>query len=1222
MGDFQVTSMSWNVNGLGGSRFEEFKVALSLHNHPKIVCLQETHSKNVNTIKNWANELSIYNCYFNHGDGRNNGTAILIHKSLPFKLLLEIQDWQEGRFTILKGTLLNELVTICSIYAPVQDNEKAWFFERVLSCNLEGVKIISGDYNAVPNSLLDRSRHVSPVKSFLEFIDFTDTVDTFRFLHPSKISYSYGETSRIDLILLSSHFSNYLVHADIAPKYFSDHRPTMASVTFGNSIFGKDFKKIRPATIASDGYDAVFHSIWEKCLKKFRGEILEKLNNGNFVGDPSQVIDSSVNGFNYTHEVVLQNLNLSPEWWDNFKKDILHASLNFQRQNFSEKKKLFHQLQRDFYRLRDGDESKKIVEQQLFSLLREITKEFNFQKAKDKRLTHERYSAAFFRQASKDRKNSFLTQLKGFNEEILTDRTEIQDHLLLQYFYLYQGEEMNKENLKFFMKYVPKLRVKEKTSPFTFAEANTVFKETASGTCPGPDGIPIEFYKKYFNFFGHFYVQMINNCIRDKVVPNSWKYSILKVIPKVPDEIPSFDTLRPLTLGNVDCKHEAGMLCKRMVIVAQDVIHKLQTGGIPNRKIQDSTFLIHLLINLFKENDWGGYIGALDNVKAFDKLIRDFMFLILKEMGFDPWTIQAIQNLYKETFACLIINGFLSEPFPVDSGVKQGCPLSSLLFTIAMEPLARSILEDPAFHGFGFRLPGNKEVRLIQHLDDMTLFANNSHTFRAFFKKIMLYNSLSGASINYKKSFIIRLDRKSRVLSLDGKKICNIPVLKDGECRKILGILYNHDVDCYVEANWDSVYTKCTNALKMWTLCFSSNGTTSLMGRSLVIHVMVHSKVFYLMQCMQFHSPIILKLDSDVQTFLWSGKRHIPKIQLQILEAPAKLGGIGLKPLDLVAISLRFCHIKNYFNRNNESWFQEKSPAEAIMCYFLDLSVRTLVGNIERLAPVLNSRYHKPGSVKFIKHLPNIFDVLYWDIERAISIIGSADSIENYSRESFLEDLMVRRSITLRQQTVGMPYINLFTLPLYVEEYLWKNISLKLLEPKVRAFSYKLAHDCLPTKYEIWRRTRHFVGNEHDPWCQFCKLVLLDNVDCTTKHIFMECSVAKKFWGHINSALVSSGEKPYKINERFVFLRLGLNQYDSYFITECLWAIWRVNNHNNYDITPEESHKLWHSKSALEIFKKRITFISSLDRANLQEKSYKKKWSSIINKTTHVFDNG
>ena len=170
-------------------------------------------------------------------------------------------------------------------------------------------------------------------------------------------------------------------------------------------------------------------------------------------------------------------------------------------------------------------------------------------------------------------------------------------------------------------------------------------------------------------------------------------------------------------------------------------------------------------------------------------------------MGFNQWTINVIQNLYRDTSAKLIVNGFLTEAFSIESGVKQGCPLSSLLFAIVMEPLARAILEDPLFRGLGFRIPGNKEVRVIQHLDDMTLFSKNSHAVSAFMQKVMQFNTLSGASINYGKSFIIRLDRQSRVLSLDGPELCNINVLAPGEFRKILGIFFGRDIDEYVKEN-------------------------------------------------------------------------------------------------------------------------------------------------------------------------------------------------------------------------------------------------------------------------------------------------------------------------------------------------------------------------------------------------------------------------------------
>ena len=1218
---------SWNTNGLGGNRLEELVNVLELHHFPKIVFLQETHSNSVEVIKQWKIALSVYNCYFNFGDGRNRGTGILIHKNLQFKLLLEIQDWEDGRFSIIKGTVLGKLSTFVSVYAPIPNNEKPWFFEKILACNLEGIKIIMGDFNGVSNPTLDRAsvRKTYPVKAIVDFIDFTDTFDTWRYLFPNRRQFTYGNTSRIDFGFLSMQFQDNLVEAGIGPKYFSDHSLITFSVKFGENVFGKDFQKIRPSTISADGYDAVFYHVWNRSLLYFRNELKEKLQMGTFSGNPVAFLNATGDGFDYTNEIILDNLTLGPEWWDTFKREILECSLVFQRKNFSLKKQNFQSLQREFYRLPENSPDRSLVESRLNSLLKDISKEFNFQKQKDERMTHERFSAGFFKQAYKDRKAGYISKLVGFNGELLTNREDIQNHLQLQYFYLYQGDTFQRENLHFFLKYIPKLRSKEDITPFTFSEASAVFRQTKNCTCPGPDGIPVEFYKKYFHVFGHFYVKMLNNCLRDGVVPLSWKTSILKVIPKVPDQIPSFDTLRPITLGNVDCKNQAGMLVKRMSKVADGVIHGLQTGGLPNRQIQDTTFLIHLLINLYKEKNWSGYIAALDNFKAFDKLIRDFMWVVLDKMGFDQWTLNAIKNMYQETSVKLILSGFLSDSFPVESGVKQGCPLSPLLFALTMEPLARSILDDPEFQGYGFRLPGKKEVRLVQHLDDMTLFCHNAYSFTRFFERILKYNKLSGAVINYAKSFLIRLDTTTQFLVSDGPLLCNIKILEPHENRKILGIFFGSDVNKYVKENWRVAKNKCLETLNTWKICFSSGGFTSLMGRALVVHVMVHSKLIYLMQCMQFYSDTIDEINSAVQNFLWAGKTHMPKIGLKILEAPVKLGGIGLKPLDCRAISLRFRHIKYFFSREGDNWMEGKSHAESIICHVLDLSVRHLAPHLERskMASLLQaSMYHKPGSIQFIGHLPPIFHILYWDLERAVKVMGSADYLENYSSSLYLNDLMERRTVHLRQGTLHKAFISRYQFSPAAECVIWNNINLKLLQPKIRAFAFKLAHNSLPTKYNIWRIMRHFRDNQSDPYCMYCLAIRLTSVPCTAEHIFINCPVAQHAWTIINRNLQMKGHKGFVVSENVVFFRHNLRAFESYFITEFLWSLWRVNNHNNYEISVAQPNLFWTHENALRLFKDRISFVSRIDRDIYSDRAFFKKWKKINDLFHFVFDTG
>ena len=104
-----------------------------------------------------------------------------------------------------------------------------------------------------------------------------------------------------------------------------------------------------------------------------------------------------------------------------------------------------------------------------------------------------------------------------------------------------------------------------------------------------------------------------------------------------------------------------------------------------------------------------------------------------------------------------------------------------------------------------------------------------------------------------------------------------------------------------------------------------------------------------------------------------------------------------------------------------------------------------------------------------------------------------------------------------------------------IEKIIWDNIGQTIMDPKIKAFSYKLAHNCLPTKHAIWLRMKHFQDNTFEPFCQFCKLVLLADVHCTSQHIFMECLVAKNTWNIINSKLQAAEKPQFQINKQLIF---------------------------------------------------------------------------------------
>ena len=87
---------------------------------------------------------------------------------------------------------------------------------------------------------------------------------------------------------------------------------------------------------------------------------------------------------------------------------------------------------------------------------------------------------------------------------------------------------------------------------------------------------------------------------------------------------------------------------------------------------------------------------CLDNTKAFDRLQHTFMIEVLRAFNLPEDIVHAVKTLYSNAETRLKLNGRLSAPFPNTSGVKQGCPLSGILYVLVQEVQLRMIRADKA----------------------------------------------------------------------------------------------------------------------------------------------------------------------------------------------------------------------------------------------------------------------------------------------------------------------------------------------------------------------------------------------------------------------------------------------------------------------------------------------------------------------------------------------
>ena len=95
------------------------------------------------------------------------------------------------------------------------------------------------------------------------------------------------------------------------------------------------------------------------------------------------------------------------------------------------------------------------------------------------------------------------------------------------------------------------------------------------------------------------------------------------------------------------------------------------------------------------------------------------MLKTLNKLGMDGTYLKIIKAIYDKPTANIILNGKKLEAFPLKSGARQGCSLSSLLFNIVLEVLARAIRQEKEIKGIQI---GKMEAKLSLFANDIIVY--------------------------------------------------------------------------------------------------------------------------------------------------------------------------------------------------------------------------------------------------------------------------------------------------------------------------------------------------------------------------------------------------------------------------------------------------------------------------------------------------------------------
>ena len=236
-------------------------------------------------------------------------------------------------------------------------------------------------------------------------------------------------------------------------------------------------------------------------------------------------------------------------------------------------------------------------------------------------------------------------------------------------------EHILDENMKDMMEGMP-----------TQDELQHVLGKLKDNKSPGCDGLPVEFYRKFWFCLKEKYMMVLQECYEIEVLPNSTRTSVLAAIFKSNNN-QLLDNYRPLSLSNTDYKIVAFVFAERMKSIMEYIINPDQTAGVKGRNIVCSIRNLLDIYEYCEESKAPGGLLLADYKKAYDSLEHNFMFAVLKRLNFGPVMLKWIKILYNDAKFIIKNNGWLSRSYDIQRGIRQGCPVSVSCFIIVVEVL-------------------------------------------------------------------------------------------------------------------------------------------------------------------------------------------------------------------------------------------------------------------------------------------------------------------------------------------------------------------------------------------------------------------------------------------------------------------------------------------------------------------------------------------------------
>lgn len=434
--------------------------------------------------------------------------------------------------------------------------------------------------------------------------------------------------------------------------------------------------------------------------------------------------------------------------------------------------------------------------------------------------------------------------------------------------------------------------------PFTIDEIKNAVWSCETSKTPGPDGFSLGFFKNHWDMLKFDILNFFTDFHEKAVLIKACTSSFITVIPKVKNP-QSLLEYRPICLVGSLLKILSKLLAGRLKEVIWNLISAKQSAFIKDRNILDVILMVNEVMDMAKREGLKCLVLKVDFEKAYDCVNWDFLRYAMKRMGFEKKWLSWMEAIVFTSSMAILVNRSNTRDFKVERGLRQGDPLSPLLFVIVIEGLTCLMEKASSIDEYrGFSYGDNNEVNNLHFADDIIILGDGDEQNLWTLKSILRgFELMVGLKINFNKSNIygINLDAVNFQMSSTFLS-CGI----GSAPFKFLGVTVS---DSPRKLNmWKDVVKDIRRRLDNWRGRFLSIG-----GRVVLINSVLNSIPLYSLSVYRAPKKVLKEIRRIQRSFLWKsveGGRGVCWVSWHTICKPKAEGGLGIQDVNRMNVSL------------------------------------------------------------------------------------------------------------------------------------------------------------------------------------------------------------------------------------------------------------------------------------------------------------------------------